>query len=637
MKKYILLGFVSLLWGNVNLFGQVEKANFTFPFNIGDHTWQQYATNKERAVALQIPEMVLPTISTKELLDLCLNYPFLLEFTFSDDYQVGLNKLMKNFNGFEELLKRTDLIEAMLNKDKDLEKDIQNVLKKEGSLQGFLSFQNLALELLFFNKYIFHRITDCQKKELLEIYNKNKQIKSLYPDIFGVINNLPDDYFTFSNMDLLSSKGQKSYPSYQSKTIYTPNGSLVPDTWYLTSGDVSYTDSQIAAWSTYIYNTYQEAQLLQIHTYKFNNSGYTWYTSDHPSDPVVIGRSNAYADTVYWADASYIEVPETIATKVVYDRRGFHSAVRESSEWYVSKWGHAGPLVRHHPNAIPDGSGQIDYNYYPNSMNRKYYILNPNCSINGSQLINGGTASYSVVNLPTGWTVTWSLSDSYYNQNCLQEDYPSTNQCTITYSSGHEMFPGILTASIKYSGTTILSVTKNIYAFTGFKGTYISSMGSGQYTAPNPIYTGSNTSVHIFSPKLIGATVTYTGDAIPSYWLQGDNTIDLRMPSSGSTIVVQVHCSTGDIYYIPIIRFHYLYQMSVSQNGESVTVTLDESVIDNQVWTLEVYNTTTGKKIATQNIVGRSVTFNISDWKRDLYVVRAIVDKEVLTEKMQIR
>jgi uncharacterized protein (DUF2141 family) len=68
-----------------------------------------------------------------------------------------------------------------------------------------------------------------------------------------------------------------------------------------------------------------------------------------------------------------------------------------------------------------------------------------------------------------------------------------------------------------------------------------------------------------------------------------------------------------------------------------MTVTLNELAMDNQTWTLEIYNATTGKKVATQNICGRSAVFNTSGLEHGLYAVRAVVDEEVLTEKIQIR
>ena len=249
------------------------------------------------------------------------------------------------------------------------------------------------------------------------------------------------------------------------------------------------------------------------------------------------------------------------------------------------------------------------------------------------------SGTYYVNNLPSGVIVEWSLSDSYYNQNCLQQNSPFPNQCTITRSSTQDMIGAILTATIKYNGLTVQTLTKRtVSAFTGFKGTYISSdMGHGQYAAPNPIFTGANSSVHIWSPRLVGATVTYTGDAIPTYWLVGYNTIDVNMPSTGSTILIHVVCEAGDDYYIPVIRSTPPYYLSVNFDGEAMIVTLDDSALDNQDWTLEIYNVMNGEKVVTQNVSGNSVSINISGWKRGLYAARVTVGKEVLTEKVVVK
>jgi len=162
-------------------------------------------------------------------------------------------------------------------------------------------------------------------------------------------------------------------------------------------------------------------------------------------------------------------------------------------------------------------------------------------------------------------------------------------------------------------------------------------MGQGQYAAPNPIFTGSNSSVHIWSPRLVGATVTYTGDAIPTYWLVGYNTIDVNMPSTGSAIVIHVICEAGDDYYIPVIRSTPPYYLSVNFDGEAMIVTLDDSALDNRDWTLEIYNVMNGEKVVTQNVSGNSVSINISGWKRGLYAARVTIGKEVLTEKVVVR
>jgi hypothetical protein len=286
-----------------------------------------------------------------------------------------------------------------------------------------------------------------------------------------------------------------------------------------------------------------------------------------------------------------------------------------------------------------------DYSYDNSGWNNEvgYGLLNAfsavyNSSNHGiigpSTFTSSGT--YCITNLPNCVSVEWSLSDNYFNQNCLQQNYPSQNQCTINCSTTHDMNNATLTATIKYNGTTIQTLTKTGIS-QGFVGTYSSSTGSGQYFAPNPIFTGANTYVHISSPKLNGATVTYTGDAIPSYWLVGTNTIDVGMPSTGSTIVIHVICEAGDDYYIPIIKAYNSNLLSVNLDEETMLITLDEASHENQDWTLEIYNVMNGEKVVTQIISDNYVSVNTSGWKRGLYAVRATIGKEVLTEKIQVK
>ena len=259
-------------------------------------------------------------------------------------------------------------------------------------------------------------------------------------------------------------------------------------------------------------------------------------------------------------------------------------------------------------------------------------------TLSGPHVISSQSV-YSVEGLPSGFNVTWSLSDFYYYNNCLQNNTPLNNQCTITRSNGHDMVNDTLVATIKHFNDIIQYVTMgDLYAYAGFKGTYSSSLGSGQYLGPNPIYTASNSVVHVTSPNLIDATVSYySGDATPTILSQGYNTFDVGMPSTGNTIVVQVNCSNGDIYYIPIIKASKSNNVSVSFDGDMMTITLDEAVLPDQVWTLEVYNVANGEKIVTREVSGNSASINTSGWKRGLYIVCATIGKEVLTEKMQVR
>ena len=200
------------------------------------------------------------------------------------------------------------------------------------------------------------------------------------------------------------------------------------------------------------------------------------------------------------------------------------------------------------------------------------------------------------------------------------------------------MMNATLTAIIKHNGVTIQTLTKNgLYAYIGFKGSYISSMGSGPYSAPNPIFTAPNTYVHITYASLIGATISYNGDATPTYWLTNYDTIDVGMPSTGNSIVIHVICDNGQAYNIPIIKTTNPHYISFSQNGELMIITLDESTTKNQTWMLDIFNVTTDEKIVSKRMFGHSVTLNTTGWKRGIYVAHLTIGKEVLTEKFYVK
>lgn len=50
------------------------------------------------------------SLTTKELLEEVMNYPYLLDLLLYDDFEYGLHKISEKYNGLEELLERDDLL-----------------------------------------------------------------------------------------------------------------------------------------------------------------------------------------------------------------------------------------------------------------------------------------------------------------------------------------------------------------------------------------------------------------------------------------------------------------------------------------------------------------------------------------------
>ena len=415
--------------------------------------WRMLVPKDATIKKFLLDENTLSAMSTSDLLDLCLNCPYLPEISFNCDLNTGLKVLMSKFNGFDELINRKDLVNTIINKGSDIPVMFRNMNKVSDVEKGLFSFKNLLLELLLLQKGNIANLDIKQKEELRNTFELISSIYNDNPDIFGAIHKL--------SLSAINSEIEKGgyvgglryyYPVYSPVTIYTPNNSVVPNAEILSGSDCSYTPAENAAIASHISSVYG-GQVIEANTWKYNNAGWTWHTSETNYKVNIFYGS----DSVYRSDGSYIQVPAGYATKVIYGNNNMFSATIESSTKYVSKWGDGGPLVRHHPDSIPNGSDAFfdNVNWYSNT--RTYYMRSPNCSIAGSSLICS-TESFTIQNLPSGATVQWSASNSKLSLVSGQGTGTATFQkvsngaCTIT-------------AQVTL-GTTTVSFTKDVWAGT---------------------------------------------------------------------------------------------------------------------------------------------------------------------------
>lgn len=314
------------------------------------------------------------------------------------------------------------------------------------------------------------------------------------------------------------------------------------------------------------------------------------------------------------------------------------------------------------PNLTPDEIRTIlhnsatkvsTYNYDNNGWN--YYVgyglLNTYLAVQlarfnivGPNYIND-EETYEVENLPNGFTVEWSLSDSYYNQNCLEQDEPYTNQCTITCSSSHIMINETLTANVKLNGVTVRTLTKNIYAYNDFQGHYTSGSLSGDINYTHIFYVRANTTTYITSPMLIGAVASFSSSgAIPSYWSFSPTNGNITMVTNNTSIpvVINIDDVCGN-HYVLYAFASSQYCMNVSNDNNEITVTLNENgdfqrdMTYDLLWNIEVHNAETGEQKATLSSTNRSESISTAGWQKGVYIVKVAIGKEELTEKVIVR
>lgn len=210
--------------------------------------------------------------------------------------------------------------------------------------------------------------------------------------------------------------------NYIASQVYTPKGSLVPDTQVnpeqLTSYDISYI-------MQYMASSYPNADIIDNPTTTYNCHAYAWYMSEGGTPPVWMGLTTN-PTPIYWNDGSYFETTERgNGLKVSYDNYPYngsdldnHSAITTTEEGvFISKWG-AYPLVKHAKD------------YTPYSYSSLHYFKKNTATISGpSYVCPSSIATVTISNPPTNYTLGHSAN--------LTPISGSTGSFTTSFAGGN--------------------------------------------------------------------------------------------------------------------------------------------------------------------------------------------------------
>lgn len=312
------------------------------------------------------------------------------------------------------------------------------------------------------------------------------------------------------------------------------------------------------------------------------------------------------------------------------------------------------------------------HNYVP-YINSDYQFLNTR--IEGNPFI-GSSRTYYVRNLPAGMTVEWSLSST---ANCqVTNNSPSANQCTVTSSTSN--YSVTLTATIKKDGIVQTTRTKLLTGGSSFTGTYeqvscsdygVTTPGISQTAIPSShtmfVYQGCIVTLRseYFRNKVLGTSGPYGNISF-----LGQNKILLSLsPWNVSqplvlTVYEEAYQDEGiqfTFYAIPTSSLNGSYSLDITPMGErnyEVGLTRNEvypeengsenvyceavnankgNENEDDNWTIEVYNVRSGRKVVQEELTEGNYLLNTTGWESGMYVVRAIVGKDVLVGKISVK
>ena len=184
MKKTVTFvwSIFLLVFISIDMNAQSIKS-WDYPIKPGTEAWQALSTHEDMLKACQIPAEILKTVSTEELIELCLAYPLLGDIFAYNGIQEGISKVSARFNGLQELFKRKDNASLLFEKMKKQE------LLKAGVLTSIEIVNEISrqmvIEALLSNETILSNTNNLLQQEISSEAVKRLLYKQNNPDIYG--------------------------------------------------------------------------------------------------------------------------------------------------------------------------------------------------------------------------------------------------------------------------------------------------------------------------------------------------------------------------------------------------------------------------------------------------------------------
>ena len=217
MKSRILIIIFCLFACVLNAQTTDEKrTTWDYPVKPGTEEWKKLKSYEEQLSAYNIPNEIIKIISTAELVKICLAYPEWGVIDAFNNRRIGLNNMMSQFNGFQELFSRNDAAKELIKVYSSVD---PLAIGKDWTLlqKGNYSFQINCIELLLSHGMIIEKLdvqdTQTLLNEVVGKYNQKKQL----PDVYSLWSLSPtaglclcvvdkDGYFSKNDAKLLSLK-----------------------------------------------------------------------------------------------------------------------------------------------------------------------------------------------------------------------------------------------------------------------------------------------------------------------------------------------------------------------------------------------------------------------------------------------
>lgn len=158
-----------------SLSAQVLTSSWDFPVKPGSKQWKALKSHNEMVEICQIPNDILQSLSTKDLLKICLDYPLFFTLAAFNNMQEGFEQVSTEFNGFKELYQRDDIAKELPSLYSSISPGDVNLIPTELG-KGRFMFRLFYLELMLAQNDLFLNLSSNERNDLIiEAFQKTKE------------------------------------------------------------------------------------------------------------------------------------------------------------------------------------------------------------------------------------------------------------------------------------------------------------------------------------------------------------------------------------------------------------------------------------------------------------------------------
>jgi hypothetical protein len=166
---------------------EVINVAYDFPIRPGMDEWKTFTSHGEMLSVVQIPDKTLKQMTTRALVETCLDYPMSGDMMAHNSLQEGLEFVISGFNGLQELLKREDAGVELLAQyrlaNNEIKTEIESV-ESGGSLSSSY-LKNIFLEMLLAQDSIRGNLSKEDEKVLIKECLNNFNLRQSRPDVYS--------------------------------------------------------------------------------------------------------------------------------------------------------------------------------------------------------------------------------------------------------------------------------------------------------------------------------------------------------------------------------------------------------------------------------------------------------------------